>query len=51
MLPSQVVPSPPSGVYGQASALSDVQLIAAAVVISEAMAVYARDGFILEGSM
>ena len=51
MLPSQVVPSVPSGVYGQASALSDVQLAAAAMVAIEAMAVYARESFILRESL
>lgn len=51
MLPLQVEPSPPSGVYGQGSELSDVQLVAAAMVTTEAMAVYARESFILEGSL
>jgi len=51
ILPSQVVPSVlSSGVYGQASATSDVQLVAAAMVATEAMAAYARESFILDGS-
>jgi hypothetical protein len=48
MLPLQVEPSPPSGVYGQGSALSGVQLVAAAIVATEAMAVYDRKSFIFK---
>lgn len=51
MLPLQVEPSEPSGVYGQGSALSGVQLVAAAMVATEAMAVYVRKSFILKGSL
>lgn len=51
MLPLQVEPSELSGVYGQGSALSGVQLVAAARVATEAMAVYVRNSFILKGSL
>ena len=51
MSPLQVLPSSLSGVYGQGSALPDVQLVAAAMAATEAMVVYARENFILEGSL
>jgi hypothetical protein len=51
MLPLQMEPSEPSGVYGQGRALSGVQLVAAAMAATEAMAVYERKGFIFNGSL